>query len=159
MKPQTKKKLIKRELNKPLHHIDTCIIIESAKKTKLGNICKKYLNLIGYKYRGCFSLPVVGEYFIKVITDVKEFIKQEQMFEYFRDLIKDKKIKFYVLKNISLKIKVKEIDTRIKSTDASIVACAIEDKTILVTLDKDLLHNEKIEDQCEVKILHPRELI
>ena len=81
------------------------------------------------------------------------------MFEYFRDLVKDKKIKFYVLKNISLKIKVTELDTRIKPTDASIVACTIEDKTILVTLDKDLLHNEKIEGQYKIKILHPKELI
>jgi len=159
MKLKTERKLIKRELLKPLHHIDTCIIIESAKNTKAGNTCKKYLNLIGYKYRGCFSLPVVGEYFMKVITDIKEFIKQEQMFEYFRDLIKDKNIRFYVLKNISLKIEVKEIDTRIKSTDASIVACAIEDKTILVTLDKDLIHNEKIEDYYNIRILHPKELI
>ena len=75
MKFKTEKKLIKRELLKPLHHIDTSIIIESAKNTKLGNICKKYLNLIGYKYRGCFSLPVVGEYFMKVIIDIKEFMK------------------------------------------------------------------------------------
>ncbi|MCK4429009.1 MAG: PIN domain-containing protein [Candidatus Aenigmarchaeota archaeon] len=155
----TKRKLVKRESNKPLHHIDTCIIIESAKETKSGNICKNYLNLVGYKYRACFSLPVVGEYFIKVITDVKEFIKQEQMFEYFRDLIKDKKIRFHILENVSLKIRVKEIYSRIESTDASIVACAIEEKAILVTLDKELLHNKKIEEQYKIKIEHPKELI
>ena len=159
MKSKTERKLIKRESLKPKHHIDTCVIIESAKETKLGNICKKYLNLIGYKYRGYFSLPMVGEYFIKVITDIKEFIKQEQMFEYFRDLIRNKKIKFYVLKNISLKIRVKELDAKIDSTDASILACAIEDEAVLVSLDNDLLHNKKIEEQYKVKIKHPKELV
>jgi len=159
MKSKTERKLVKKESLKPKHHIDTCVIIESAKDTKLGNICKKYLNLIGYKYRGYFSLPVVGEYFIKVITDIKEFIKQEQMFEYFRDLIRNKKIKFYVLKNISLKIRVKELDAKIDSTDASILACAIEDEAVLVSLDNDLLHNKKIEEQYKVKIKHPKELV
>ena len=159
MKSKTERKLIKKESLKPKHHIDTCVIIESAKDTKLGNICKKYLNLIGYKYRGYFSLPMVGEYFIKVITDIKEFIKQEQMFEYFRDLIRNKKIKFYVLKNISLKIRVKELDAKIDSTDASILACAIEDEAVLVSLDNDLLHNKKIEEQYKVKIKHPKELV
>ncbi|MCD6274753.1 MAG: PIN domain-containing protein [Candidatus Aenigmarchaeota archaeon] len=159
MKSKTERKLIKRESNKPKHHIDTCVIIESIKETKLGNVCRKYFNLIGYKYRGYFSLPVVGEYFIKVITDIKEFIKQEQMFEYFRDLIRDKKIKFHVLKNVSLKIRVKELDARINSTDSSILACAIEDNSILVTLDNDLLHNKKIEEQYKVKIKHPKELV
>lgn len=104
-------------------------------------------------------MPVVGEYFIKVITDIKEFIKQEQMFEYFRDLIRDKKIKFHVLKNVSLKIRVKELDARINSTDSSILACAIEDNSILVTLDNNLLHNKKIEEQYKVKIKHPKELV
>ncbi len=80
------------------------------------------------------------------------------MFEYFRDLIKDKKINFYTLENVSLKIRVKEIDIRIESIDASIVSCAIEEKAILVTLDKDILHNKKIEEQYKVKIKHPKEL-
>jgi len=67
MKPKTEKKLIKRELLKPKHHIDTCIIIESMSRenTKLKVFCKKYLDLVGYKYRGYFPLPVVGEFFYK----------------------------------------------------------------------------------------------
>lgn len=39
------------------------------------------------------------------------------------------------------------------------VSCAIEDNAILVTLDKDLLHNKKIEEQYKIKIRHPKELI
>jgi predicted nucleic acid-binding protein len=115
--------------------------------------------LVGYKYRGCFSLPVLGEFLMKILTEVKSDIKKEIGFRYFYELVRDKKLKFYILKNLSLSNRIIEIDSRIESTDASIVACAIEDNSILVTLDNDLLHNKKIEEQYNVKIKHPKELV
>ena len=55
---------------------------------------------------------------------------------------------------------IKKLDTRIEKTDREIVACAIEDKaTALVILDKDLLHNERIENAFDIKIKHPKELL
>jgi len=161
MKPKTEKKLIKRELLKPKHHIDTCIIIESMSRenTKLKVFCKKYLNLIGYKYRGCFSLPMVGEFFIKVLTELKENSEKELIFKSFYDLVEDKKINFYTPKLLSLPDKIMNLDNRIIYTDASIVACAIEEKAILVTLDNDLLHNKKIEQEYHIKIKSPEDVI
>ncbi|MCK4730532.1 MAG: PIN domain-containing protein [Candidatus Aenigmarchaeota archaeon] len=163
MKPKTKKKLINRELLKPKHHIDTCIIIESAKNTKTGMICQKYFNLVGYKYRGYFSLPVIGEFFIKILDEIKEQYDRETALILLYDLKEEKSINFFVPSNKSKIGKITEeilsLDRRLEFTDASIVACAIEDKTILVTLDKDLLHNKKIEEQYNIKIRHPKELI
>ncbi len=131
MKSKTERKLIKKESLKPKHHIDTCVIIESAKDTKLGNICKKYLNLIGYKYRGYFSLPVVGEYFIKVLDEIKEQYDRETALILLYDLKEEKNIKFFIPSNKSKICKLTEellsLDKRLKFTDAFITACAVLD--------------------------------
>ncbi len=158
MKPKTERKLIKRELLKSKHHIDTCVIIESAEETKSGEICRRYLNLVGYKYRGCFSLPVLGEFLMKILTEVKSDVKKEISFRYFYELVRDKKINFYTPKILSLPSEITKLDGRINFTDASIVACTIEDNAILVTLDAGLLHSKEIEEQYKIKIKHPKEL-
>ncbi|MCK4730531.1 MAG: PIN domain-containing protein [Candidatus Aenigmarchaeota archaeon] len=159
MKPKTQNKLIKRELLKPLHHIDTCIIIGSTKETKLGFYCKKYLKLIGYKYRGCFSLPVMGELLIKTHITVKEEIEKELFFRWMSEFINYRGVSFYTLKNLILPHELTTIDKRVNGTDALILACAVEEKAVLVTLDKDLLNNKKIEGKYKIKIRHPKELI
>ena len=161
MKLQTKKKLIKRELLKPKHYIDTCIIIESMNKkdTKLKVLCKKYLDLVGYKYRGYFPLPMIGEFFIKILSEIEDDVTKEITFKYFYELISDKKINFYTSKILSLPSEITKLDSRIEFTDASIVACAIENKATLVTLDGKLLHNKTIEGEYKIKIVSPEDLI
>jgi len=159
MKSKTERKLIKRESNKPKHHIDTCVIIGSTKETKLGLYCKEYLKLIGYKYRGCFSLPMMGELLIKTHITIKEEIEKELFFRWMSEFIKYRRISFYTPKNLILPHELTKIDERVKETDALILASAIEDKATLVTLDNELLHNKKIEEQYNIKIKHPKELI
>lgn len=156
MKPKTKKKLEKREQRKPKHHIDTSIIIESFCDTKIGSICKSYLNLLKFKYRGICSLPMVGEFIIKVLTEAESDLKKELDFKYFYELMDRNKIKFYVAKNPSLTTEIMEVDPRLSHTDASILACAIEDKAILVTLDEDLIDNKSITQKFNVKIKSPK---
>lgn len=44
----------------PLHHIDTSIILE-PEITEDGRHCTKYLQRVGYNYRGVLSTPVLSE--------------------------------------------------------------------------------------------------
>jgi len=159
MKSKTERKLIKRESLKPKHHIDTCVIIESFCDTKLGSICKSYLNLTGIKYRGIFSLPMVGEFIIKVLTEAENDLKKELDFKYFYELIDKNKIKFYVAKNPALVVEIMKIDPKLSHTDASILACAIEDEAVLVTLDKNLIDSKSAIQKFNVKILSPKKLV
>ena len=125
--------------------------------------CQKYFNLVGYKYRGYLSLPVRGEFFIKILDEIKEQYDRETALILLYDLKEEKNINFFVPSNKSKIGKITDeilsLDRRLEFTDASIVACAVENKATLITLDKDLLHNKKIEEQYKIKIRHPEELI
>ena len=69
-------------------------------------------------------------------------------------------IKYFTPRKLELASKISEIDTRISPTDASIVACAVEDNVMnLVTIDDKLIHNNVIERNFRIKISHPKELI
>ncbi|MGC9310337.1 MAG: hypothetical protein ACP5E4_01285 [Candidatus Aenigmatarchaeota archaeon] len=161
MNLKTERKLNKRELMKPKHHIDTYILIESMSKgnARLKVLCKRYLNLVGYKYKGSFSLSMVGEFFVKVMTEVDDDADKELLFRSFYDLVKDKQISFYTPKELSLPPEIVKLDARVGHTDASIVAGAIEDNAALVTLDGKLLHNKRVEQKYNIKILSPEEII
>ncbi len=77
------------------------------------------------------------------------------------NLRKTRKIQIYTpteLHNISRR--VKELDTRIRLTDADIVACAIEDNADnLITLDRNLLGNKGIVAEFGLRITHPKDLL
>ena len=161
MKKKTKLKLNKRWLSKPLHHIDTCIIIESGKEeTKLRRICKKYIHKVGYNYRGCFSLPMLGEYLLKILTEIRDEYNKRTALSLISEIAEKKKISFYVSKDIgSLTKEIIDLDARIEQTDALLIACAIENNAdAFVTLDKKLIHNKPIENKFKIKICHPEEL-
>ena len=66
MKDKTKEKYERWAESLPLHHIDTSVILENP-KTINGRFCTKYLQRVGYKYRGVLSLPVLGELFLRII--------------------------------------------------------------------------------------------
>ena len=155
MKPKTEKKLIKRELLKPLHHIDTSIIIESMKETKRGEICSKYLNMIGYKYRGCFSLSVFGEILVNILTKIKDKSEKNIFLDWFSELVMYKKIGIYTLRDLSLPAELTKMESRVKGTDALILASAVENKAVLVTLDDALLRSEIIKSGHKIKIVAP----
>jgi hypothetical protein len=63
MKIKTLEKLRKRFEKLPLHHIDSCVLLEALKETKLGNVCGDYLNRVRYKYGGSLSSSVLGDSF------------------------------------------------------------------------------------------------
>ena len=122
----------------PMHHIDTSIIIESE-KTLDGRFCTKYLQKLDYNYGGKLSLPALGEIMISLLM-MKDRNKQYAILDFISNLRKIRKVGIYTPKDLSdISRKVKGLDTRIRLTDADIVACAIEDgANNLVTLDKNL---------------------
>src|SRR3989344_1004441 len=159
MQKKVKEKLERKFIILPLHHIDTSIILE-PEKTQNGRFCKKYLQILGYNYRGRLSLPVMGELFIK-INSLEDIQDRQLAFEIITDLIKARKIDFYVPESIGDLIqKIMNLDTRIKPTDAEILACSIEDNAkTLVTLDQVLINNKIIEQNFKIRINHPKELV
>ena len=158
---KTYKKLQRRFERLPLHHIDTDILIEALKETKLGNQCSDYLNRIGYKYRGVLSLSIIGEFFLVTFRDVKEQSIRDSGFEFIDRFIRRKKVGFSSLKYENFRIidKIKEIDSRIEDTDAVHLANCIQDKgDIFVTFDEKLVENSRLGKEFNMKLIHPESL-
>ena len=71
------------------------------------------------------------------------------------------KIQTYVPKNTTdILRRIREIDTRLDPIDSEIIACAIEDGAkIIVTLDKKMINNKRLEEEFNIMIRHPRDLL
>lgn len=144
---------------KPIHHIDTSIILESE-KTIDGRFCRRYLLKLPHNYQGVFSSPVLSELFIRVFS-LKDSESRHAFLDILSNLKENGKIEIYMPQNIGrLLIRIKEIDSRLDPADIEIVACAIENNAMnLVTLDRNLTGNKAIEREFGLKILHPKELL
>jgi len=153
------KQKLKKFQRLPTHHIDTSVILE-PEKTDDGRYCKKYLNLVGYKYRGFLSFPVLGELMYKILK-LDDTGKRYDALDLIYSLIKTKKIRFRSITGTEKIVqKIKEIDESITPMDRQILACAIVHKVkTLVTLDKRLISNKNIEKEFKIQIKHPKELI
>ena len=159
MLEKTAEKLRRRLESKPLHHIDTAVIIE-PEKTIDGRLCRKYLQKIDYNYRGAFSSPVLSELFMSMIM-LKDSNKAHAFLAFLMDMKNARNIEFYTPIDIHIiATRIKEVDDRLDPTDIDIVACAIENKAAnLVTLDKDLIENIAIEKEFGLKIMHPKRFL
>ncbi len=158
MKKKTKEKLDRKLSRLPLVHIDTSIILEKE-TTDDGYYCKKVLNIIGYKYRGKFSMPMLSEILLRIIR-LDDAIERHKTLDMICMLIKEKNIDLHSVKNIENNVnKIKELDPSISPNDRLIVACAIIDNATLVTLDKRLIKNKTIEERFGIKIRHPKDLV
>lgn len=159
MLEKTAEMLERRLESKPLHHIDTSIIVESE-KTIDGRFCRRYIQKLNYNYRGVFSSPVMGELLLTMIR-FKEDTKRHTFLDVVSDIIYVRQIEFYTPINIhDVAARIKEIDTRLDPTDVDIVACAIENKADnLVTLDRNLIGNKAIEAEFRLRITHPKDLV
>lgn len=143
----------------PLHHIDTSVILE-PEKTENGRFCRRHLHRVGYKYRGNISFPVLSELFL-VLVRIKDYRDKHGLFDFIDGTIATRKIGFHSPKSISgIVERIEELDSRITPVDREIVACAVEENaSTLITLDKNLIHNGKIEEEFRIKIMHPKELL
>lgn len=159
MEKKTSDKILRRFQKLPLHHIDTSIVLE-PEKTEDGRNCRRYLQKVGYNYRGKISFPALSELFITILRLTKYEDKRD-LFDAIDKTIFVRKIEFCSpLDTCDTIEKIKGLDERVKSTDREIVACAVEDKAVvLVTLDANLTRNEKIEKEFGIEIRHPKELL
>jgi len=158
MEKKIKERLERRFLILPLHQIDTDIILE-PENTENGRYCKRYLNKVGYRYRGFLSFPVLSELFLKILK-LETFDEKWDTLHLVDSLIKEKKILFYSQKDIrEIETKIIEIDKRIQPLDREITACATEQRATLVTIDSDLYENYKLQEKLDIQIKHPKELI
>ena len=143
----------------PKRHIDTSVIVE-PESTKEGRQCKRYLQKLGYNYTGVLSFPVLSELFV-ILASIEDFNERYDFLESILATIKSRSIMFYSPKDISMLLReIKLAEARIGNTDQEILACVSEDKSYaLVTLDKDMLNNKKLESLLRIKILHPKDLV
>lgn|SRR3972149_4692265 len=159
MEIRTKKRLEKRWLSLPLHHIDTSVIVEAFfEDSKFYHECKGYLNSIGYKFRGSLSLSVVGELFLVIERDIKEEFLRELFFEFFDKLIQIRKVSITSPRVDSYKtaIKLKEWDYLIEDVDSLHVATAATSRAqFFATLDEKLVSNKRIESSVGLKMIRP----
>lgn len=161
MKEKTFLKLQKRFLALPLHHIDTDVLIESLKETKLGDICSEYLNKIGYKYRGVISLSVLGEFLLITIRDNDTIEQKEFALRVFDRLIAKRKIRFSTpsIETYNTTSNIINLDSRIEPSDALHYATAVKDKAnTFVSFDEKMVDNKTLENAFGVKIIHPEDL-
>ena len=159
MLEKVKEKLERRFHVLPLHHINTDVILEPH-DTENGRACARYLQLVGYKYRGKLSFPVLSEIFLKfLLVGMRE--KREIIIEIMDNLREKRKIDYYSPKRIGrLMEEISKIDKRLEPTDIQVIASAIEDGAInLVTIDTKLIGHKSIEEKYELKIVHPKNFI
>jgi len=159
MLKKTKERLKRKFEVLTLHHIDTSVILE-PESTENGKYCAKYLQLVGYKYRGILSFPVLSELFVTILKQLESRDRYD-LLDLIDKTIKIRKMEFYSPDNVSeLLQRIKTIDNRIDSLDREIVACAKENNAqILVTLDKNLINNKILERELGIKIRHPKDLL
>lgn len=157
MEKRTERKLEKEFLSMPLHHIDTSIIREKP-TTPNGRHCAAYLNIVGTKYRGKFSIPVLGECLMGALS-IPDYSKRVDLLEAIYSLMKNKRIELTSVRNIEKTAsKIGELDERLQTADRLILASAIEDGAdAFITLDSDLIHNETVEKEFGIEIRHPKE--
>ncbi|MBI2547619.1 MAG: hypothetical protein HYW23_04210 [Candidatus Aenigmarchaeota archaeon] len=150
MKKKTEIRLERKFLSAPLHHIDTSVVRENP-TTQNGRYCVAYLNIVGTKYRGKFSIPMPGKYLLSTFN-VHDYSKRVDLLEVIYSLIKKREIELVSINNIE------KTTERIYGADRLIPASAIEDDAeTFITLDEDLIHNETIEREFTIEIRHPKE--
>ena len=159
MKLKTLEKFRRRFEKLPLHHIDTSVILEPP-NTEDGRYCKRYLQRVGYNYKGKISFPSLSEIIISILS-LDNYNDRQDTMETIFQLVKTRDIEFYAPKNIAkILLRIIELDKRIEPTDMEIVSCTIEDKAdMLITLDKKLIGNQKLEKEFNIKISHPMNLV
>ena len=150
---------MRRFLSLPLHHIDTSVLIE-PEKTDDGRYCRKYLQKIGYSYRGVLSFPILSELFVKIIG-LEDDDDKLAVLRFISHLRKYKMVGIYSPKSIfGIVEEINTIDKRLEPVDISMVASAIEHRAMnVVTLDRQLINHKHIEERFGLKIMHPKEFV
>lgn len=111
-------------------------------------------------HRGKLSIPVLGELLLYILKELKDKKEQYILLDLILGLVKEREIKIVSVENVEETImKIKVIDSRIEPMDRLNLACAAADGAdTFVTMDKNLVNNEKLEKELNIKIIHPKEV-
>jgi predicted nucleic acid-binding protein len=151
-----RKKEKKRE-KLPKYDIDSSIFLEIIFENPREDDAKKLFQLSGYKnkYRLVVSSIVIGEV-LYVISKEKSIEYKEKCIEALKRLILYYDIEIYRSSHTALSRtnEVIKADKFIKSMDALIFACVLENKSQkFITFDSDFLDNKSLKEKFkEVKI-------
>lgn len=143
-----------------VHHIDSSVILE-PENTKNGICCTRYLHLVGYKYKGKFSIPMMGELILYIIKKIGDTIKRYDTLDTILKIFHQRKIEFFTVGGSEeVFLKSRELPSHIDPMDRLLLACASKDNAIFVTLDKKLLRTRSyIKENFSIEIKHPREFL
>jgi len=161
MKAKTEEAILRRRERLPLHHIDTSVLIEAQKDTKLGDACADYLNRVGYKYRGVVSSSVLGEFLLVTLRDMPKPEDRELAIKILEDFIQKRSIVYATpaMKAYHIAVRIAELDPRVENADALHYAVAVqENASTFVTLDTALIGHKTLEKEFGVRVTHPSDL-
>ena len=129
-------------------------------RTEDGRDCSRYLNKVKFEKCGVFSLPVLGE-LMMTLVDITDYNKRMNLQELIVHLRSIHGIQIFVPKDTTkILSKIREIDTRLDHIDSEMVACAVEDGAkYLITLDQKLIGNKRLEEEFNINICHPKDIL
>ncbi len=164
MMKKTLRKLLNKEIKKPLHCIDSNIFLESTVDSKLGEICKSHLSNMGKGkyYRGIVPVSVLGEINLIIFRDLKEPIDRISRLELLEKFIRLRDIDFVAPKREDhlLIDELMEAETRLEEMDAEHLVCAKRaGASVFLTFDSKLLGNRTLESILGMRIKHPQEFV
>lgn len=162
MEPKKQRELEKRNGTKPLHHIDACILTEVLLEQNRMRECVSYLNKFpNYQKAGICTLSM-GEIITTLLTEPEKVNVKMKAFELLDFTIERDDIRIIVptKDTMALVHAVQDVDSRIDTTDAINLACAIENEAdVFVTFDEKLLNNERLERTFKIRIRGPSTLV
>jgi predicted nucleic acid-binding protein len=143
-----------------VHHIDSSIVLE-PQNTENGRICRKYIQLLGYKYLGKFSVPMMGELFLYLVRKIESGYKRYEFLDGILDLVASKEVEIFGVDNTErIFMEIKENLPQLDPMDSLLLACASVDNGVFVTLDKKLLRSrELIREKFFSEVMHPKEFL
>lgn len=143
--------------------IDSCIILEllmeeqrNKERRLLQRKCEQYFYRVAELENGVISLPALGEVF-KTVYFVVDDQKRMALFNKICDLLAECSITFSTPEKETYAYagEIMNFDSIIQAADALRVAEAITSGAILITIDRKLVENKRLETEFKIKIKEP----
>ena len=160
MEKKTEDRLERRWLAKPLHLIDTSVMLEllTPRSAEARRHCERYISRIGKVYRGCVSTLILGEFAEAALRTSNP----ELPLGFLPSFISRKQVVVLPLGQQAIQFAqtLRETETRLEHYDSLHLATAgHEGCSAFVTIDAGIIRNLQLERLLKLKIAHPKELI
>jgi predicted nucleic acid-binding protein len=160
MEKKTQERLERKWLSKPMHLIDTSVMLEllTPRSAEDRRHCERYISRIGKVYRGSVSTLILGEFAEAALRTSNP----ELPLGFLPNFINRLKVSVLPLgqQTIQLAQTLKAKETRLEHYDSLHLATADhEGCSAFVTIDEKIIRNPQLERLLKLKIVHPKELI